>query len=123
MQPHLQTAALSLRSGRVLHSKTVRKMLTMSHGAFCERLQSAAARHAGRHVRITTEPGTSKTCTRCGFWHAALGSSKTFSCPACGVVVDRDVAGARNNFFAAYGAALGIGWGGDDSGALAAGTR
>jgi len=56
------------------------------------------------------EPGTSKTCTNCGHWNAGLGASRIFECAVCGVHVNRDVAGARNNFFAAYGRAMGVGW-------------
>jgi len=39
---------------------------------------------------------------------------KRFICPRCGVVVDRQLAGARNNFLAAYGMAVGVGWDGVD---------
>lgn len=60
----------------------------------------------------TEEPGTSKTCTHCGHWKADLGASKTYKCDVCNIEVDRDVAGARNNFFAAYGHAVGVGWDG-----------
>jgi hypothetical protein len=41
-----------------------------------------------------------------------LSNDKTFVCPKCHLSVDRDIAGARNNFFAAYGNAVGIGWDG-----------
>lgn len=41
-----------------------------------------------------------------------LGAAKTYKCDVCAIEVDRDVAGARNNFFAAYGDAVGIGWDG-----------
>jgi len=44
--------------------------------------------------------------------HAELGGNKTFTCPRCEIVLDRDVAGARNNFLAAYGKAVGVGWDG-----------
>ena len=78
-----------------------------------QRLQWASSRYAGRHVFETEEPGTSKTCTSCGFWHANLQlNDKTFVCPKCQLSVDRDIAGARNNFFVAYGNAVGIGWDG-----------
>ena len=88
-------------------------MLTMSHYMYRQRLQWASSRYAGRHVFETEEPGTSKTCTSCGFWHANLQlNDKTFVCPKCHLSVDRDIAGARNNFFAAYGNAVGIGWDG-----------
>ncbi len=109
--PQLPTAALARRDGRVFGSQTARSMFTWSHGLFCKRLHSAAFRWPGRHVLTETgEPGTSKTCAHCGHWHAQLGASSVFHCPACGVRMDRDVAGARNNFFAAYGQAVGIGW-------------
>ena len=52
-------------------------------------------------------------CTGCGHWHAGLAlSDKTFTCPRCGLCVDRQMAGARNNLLAAYGRALGVGWDG-----------
>ena len=66
------------------------------------------------HVYETTEPGTSKTCTHCGTWKANL-SGMVYKCNACKVVVDRQFAGARNNFFAAYGMAVDIGWDGVDA--------
>ena len=37
---------------------------------------------------------------------------ETFVCPRCGLCVDRQMAGARNNLLAAYGRALGVGWDG-----------
>jgi len=112
IQPWLHCAALVPKSSRVLGCKTVRTMLTMSHFKYRERLQCAATRYAGRHVLITEEPGTSKTCTNCGHWKADLGAAKTYKCNNCSIEVDRDVAGARNNFFAAYGDAVRIGWDG-----------
>ena len=112
IQPWLHCAALVPKSSRVLGCKTVRNMLTMSHFKYRERLQWAATRYAGRHVLVTEEPGTSKTCTNCGHWKADLGAAKTYKCTNCSIEVDRDVAGARNNFFAAYGDAVGIGWDG-----------
>ena len=114
--PKLATAAMVPRNGRVFGSRTARAMYTWSHGLFTQRLESAAARYAGRCV-ITTmgEPGTSKTCTHCGHWKADLGASKRYECSRCGVSYDRDVGGARNNFFAALGIAKGIGWDGQSN--------
>ena len=111
--PKLSTDALVRRDGRVFGSSTARAMYTWSHGLFTQRLHSAAFRYAGRHVISDSgEPGTSKTCAHCGHWHAALGANKVFTCPRCGVCMGRDVAGARNNFFAAFGRAKGVGWDG-----------
>ena len=115
LQPTLETARLSRRASRRIQSSTARKMMTWSHYRFVNRLESASARYPGAHVIKCKEPGTSKTCTNCGFWKANLRvSDKRFKCPRCNVVVDRQLAGARNNFFAAYGAAVGVGWDGVD---------
>jgi transposase len=111
--PQLATSRMVPRDGRVFGSKTARAMLTWSHGLFTQRLHSVAYRHPGRHVISDSgEPGTSKTCGDCGHWNAQLGGDKTYSCTVCGTVIGRDLNGARNNFFAAYGAARGIGWDG-----------
>jgi transposase len=96
---------------RLFGSKMARAMFTWSHGEFRRRLISTSARYAGRHVYETTEPGTSKTCTHCGRWNASLRlGDKLFECPRCTLVVDRQLAGARNNFLAAYGMACGMLW-------------
>ena len=112
IEPKLGVSELVQKKTRVISSASVRKMLTWSHFKFRERLKSASARYAGRHVVESTEPGTSKTCTNCGFWKADLGGDKTYICNRCGIVTDRDVAGARNNFFSEYGRAVGMGWDG-----------
>ena len=113
IMPKLGTTRMAQKDGRVFGRKVARSMFTMSHGLFSDRIKSAAVRYPGRHVFTDTgEPGTSKTCSCCGHWHAALGSSKTFHCPACGVCMDRDVNGWRGNLFAAYGKAVGVGWDG-----------
>ena len=45
---------------------------------------------------IGTEEYTSKTCTNCLKINYNLGSDKTFKCPNCSLIIDRDVNGARN---------------------------
>ena len=115
IEPKFDVAKLVQRRARVFGTKTARAMYTWSHYLFRQRLQSAASRYAGRHIIECGEPGTSKTCSNCGFWHADLGGNKTFTCPRCEIVIDRDVAGARNNFLAAYGRAVGVGWDGASS--------
>ena len=115
LQPELPTSRLTLTSTRNISSRTARAMLTWSHSLFVARLRSAVARYAGRHVLEAFEPGTSKTCTHCGAWKAALRvQDKVYDCSRCGLRVDRQLAGARNNFLAAYGAAIGVGWDGND---------
>ena len=44
------------------------------------------------------EEYTSKTCSCCGRLNHTLGASKSFTCPFCHYVVDRDVGAARNIF-------------------------
>ena len=113
IQPVLSVSRLCKKNSRIFGNSTARAMYTWSHYLFRQRLKSASARYPGRHVYETSEPGTSKTCTNCGFWNASLRlGDKFFHCPRCGVQVDRQIAGARNNFFAAYGMAAGIGWDG-----------
>ena len=111
IQPVFETARMVNAKTRNIQSKTARLMMAWSHYMYRQRLKSTASRYAGRHIVDAREPGTSKTCTCCGAWNAALRvSDKVFKCPTCKVRVDRQMAGARNNFFAAYGNAVGVGW-------------
>ena len=113
IQPVLAIKRLTSKTSRIFGSQMARTMYTWSHYLFLQRLKSAAVRYPGRHVYATSEPGTSKTCTHCGTWNAALRlGDKLFNCPHCGIRIDRQIAGARNNFLAAYGMALNVGWGG-----------
>ena len=49
----------------------------------------------GCSLDICIEEYTSKTCDRCGILNN-VGSRDVFSCSSCGLIVDRDVNGARN---------------------------
>jgi transposase len=111
--PILATTRLTDKSTRCFGSRLARSMYTWSHRLFRQRLAFAAARYPGRHVFECVEPGTSKTCTSCGWWNKDLKlGDKVCRCPRCSIVVDRQLTGARNNFFAAYGMAMGVGWDG-----------
>ena len=115
LQPRLAVQDLVIATKRNISNRSARAMLTWSHSMFIDRLKSASARYAGRHVLETTEPGTSKTCTHCGAWkHDLEPRHKTYACARCGLSFDRQMAGARNNFFAAYGAAVNMGWDGTE---------
>ena len=57
---------------RVFGRKVARSMCTMSHGLFSQRMESAASRYRGRHVITDSgEPGTSKTCSSCGYFESS----------------------------------------------------
>ena len=73
----------------------VRKLYAWSHYKFQQRLL-CKAEELCCDAYVVNEAWTSKTCTACGHIHHKLGASKTFECPSCGVVLDRDVNGARN---------------------------
>ncbi len=79
-----------------LHSKVARKMLTLSHFLFRQRLISKSEEFENCVVEIVDESYTSKTCGKCGNIHKELGSNKVFCCPKCNVIMDRDTNGARN---------------------------
>ena len=113
IQPWLKVQRLIRQDGLCKAGK--RKLTGWSHHKFRERLASAAARYPGRHVIVSEEPGTSGTCTHCGTWKVGLAlSDKVYECQHCGLMVDRQLAGARNNFLAAYGCARRVGWDGLD---------
>ncbi|MEM0173780.1 MAG: transposase, partial [Sulfolobaceae archaeon] len=40
--------------------------------------------------------GTSKTCSRCGYYNKDLRGASVFKCPNCGLVIDRQKNAAKN---------------------------
>ena len=96
--PRFESSEMCNRAGRHISKKTARAMMTWSHFRFKELLKSKAL-ETGSIVVDVTEEYTSKTCSCCGNIHSRLGSSKVFSCPSCGIIMDRDVNGARNILF------------------------
>jgi transposase len=87
---------------RKIGRKTVRDLYSWSHFQFRMRLASKAELDDNKVVRHVGEPGTSGTCGNCGRWNDKLGGCKVYSCTGCGVEIDRDVNGARNNMLAAF---------------------
>lgn len=84
-----------VKKGRKLKNVVVRKMLSLSHGAFREKLTEMASRRDTKII-FCKENHTSKTCGKCGKLHEELGSNKAFKCPHCSYESDRDMNGARN---------------------------
>src|SRR5690606_16092608 len=94
--PNFETSDMVTRGQRKIGSKTARQMLTWIHYRFQQRLVNKTREYRNSQVIICDEAYTSKTCGRCGELHGKLGGNKTFHCPHCGVVMDRDMNGARN---------------------------
>lgn len=98
--PKFETSKMVRKAERVVNGKVARAMYTWAHFTFRQRLASKVEMDRSKHMRIVGEPGTSKTCGNCGHWNAGLGGNKVLSCGLCGVEMDRDVNGARNNLLA-----------------------
>lgn len=50
----------------------------------------------GKLVKLTPEPYTTKTCSRCGAINNHVGSKEIFECPCCKLVAGRDTNAAKN---------------------------
>lgn len=89
-------AADGSKKKRKINSKTAKAMLTWAHYRFRTRLLNKIREYPNCCVVICHEPYTSQTCSECGHLHKTLGSNKTFKCPVCKIVMDRDHNAARN---------------------------
>jgi putative transposase len=98
--PTFETSELVAKKKRKLKNKTARAMMTWAFYQFSQTLEHLCFRYGSKLVRITEEY-TSKTCTKCGYVHRKLGSSKNFKCPNCGYEIDRDFNGALGIFLKA----------------------
>ena len=92
--PVFETQNMVKRAKRKIRSKTARQMITWSHYQFQQRLITKAEEW-GVRVILCDESYTSRTCGACGLLRPKF-SSKTFKCPHCHSVLDRDVNAARN---------------------------
>ena len=72
-----------------------RVLSSLSHYRFRQRLIEKCFSR-GNYLCIFDESYTSKTCSRCGKTNQSLGASKTFCCPYCDYVSDRDISAGRN---------------------------
>ena len=92
----------------MINQTTVKRLHGWSHYQFHQRLEQSAQLR-GVVVHRTEEFGTSKTCGRCGNWKADLAGALTYDCDrlTCGLAIDRDVNGARNNLLCALTLHLG----------------
>ena len=81
-----------VKNNPIMMSKTKRCMNRLRHYTFKQRLLNTK----NLNVHIVNEAYTSKTCTRCGCLNSKLGNKKTFDCHMCGLLIDRDINGARN---------------------------
>jgi len=81
---------------RKIQSKTARSMLTWAHYRFRQRLVSKLREYPWCRLIVCSEHYTSKTCGHCGYVDSKLGSKRVFTCPMCGIKMDRDANAARN---------------------------
>ncbi|MCK9356353.1 MAG: RNA-guided endonuclease TnpB family protein [Dehalococcoidia bacterium] len=92
--PEFRVSGMVKKGKRRISKKTVSRMYTLAHHRFRQFLKHKA-KQRDVTLLIVDEAYTSKTCGRCGRIHE-VGTRKLFVCPYCGLVVDRDIAAARN---------------------------
>ena len=92
--PEFRVKSMSKRGRRRISRKTVSQMYSLAHYRFRQFMQHKA-KQCGTTLFLVNEAHTSKTCGRCGKMHD-VGTRKLFTCPHCGLVVDRDIGAARN---------------------------
>ena len=93
--PKFGSKNMCRKKKRNIVKSTVKKMLSLGHYKFIEKLKFKCKEYQ-RNLIIETEEYTSQTCGVCGKLNKKLGGSKTFNCPSCDIKIDRDINGARN---------------------------
>ena len=93
--PEFGVQQMVQKGKRKIGKKTSKAMLLWSHYRFRQRLLHKSREYNCKMI-VCNEAYTSKTCGLCGVLHEALGGRKTFCCPSCKGVLDRDANGARN---------------------------
>ena len=86
---------LNFHSCRNLNKRSKRLLATLRWASFVDKLRMKSEEF-DCNIHVVNEAWTSKTCGNCGQINRCLGSSKTFICGNCELVIDRDVNGARN---------------------------
>ena len=80
------------------NTKARKNMQTVAPAMFADKIEWRCRNIEGKKIVTGCgEKGTSKTCTSCGFWQPDLGGKKEYKCEHCGLVINRDKNGARNN--------------------------
>lgn len=79
----------------VKNEKLAKSILDMGWGRLREYI-IAKAEDAGRMVILVAPHGTSQTCSACGQTVQKTLAVRTHRCPACGLVLDRDINAAIN---------------------------
>ncbi len=78
-----------------LDPMTKRILGKISHYKFRQRLQQKCEEYSCQYLEVD-EAYTSKTCTVCGSEKKDLGANKEYNCTNCGLIINRDINGARN---------------------------
>jgi transposase len=88
---------------RFVKTRMAKSVLDAGWGMLKAQLQYKGE-HAGRCVQIVNERNTTRTCSGCGSLTGPTGPDmlgvRTWMCPECGGIHDRDVNAARNIKFA-----------------------
>ena len=86
-----------LNVNRMVHNHCLAKSISdVAWSAFFDQL-AAKAEEAGRELIKVNPAYTSQTCSRCGHRQKMPLSERTYHCPCCLLVIDRDLNAALNN--------------------------
>ena len=95
LMPRLGVHSMIRRSTRNINSKIARQMISWAHCEFVDRLIKKSSQYPNSTVIEVTEQYTTKQCDECGHLHETIKGNKTFKCPHCNIILDRDHKGAR----------------------------
>ena len=89
-------AVEDLSVNRMTHNHCLAKSIHDAAWSQFTSLLSYKAAWAGRKYVAVNPAYTSQDCSRCGHRHALSLSDRTYTCPCCGVVLDRDLNASKN---------------------------
>ena len=85
-----------VRKHKKRKAKAVRKAYSVAPYMLKCMLENKAAERGNVVIYVPTGTPTTKTCSHCGKEHQVALSERTYECPYCGFIADRDVNAAIN---------------------------